>query len=125
MNLQLKHLAPYLPYGLKMKVFDTFYNYDTMTLCDKSGFSNIGLSEVIDEPEDFKPILTPLSELPYYSNGIKHLGYRTDANNFLNLISDIENNKGNYDLMQMCFEEHIDVFGLIKAGLAVDKNKLT
>ena len=68
----------------------------------------------------FKPILVPLKELPAYSNGIKHLGYRTDENNFLNLISDIENNRANYDLMQMCFEENIDVFGLINKGLAVD-----
>jgi hypothetical protein len=124
MGLQTKEITPYLPFKLKCQVKDlgktitaelhSVYADGTCTFCDtvesEKGF------------EWVKPILVPLRELSAYSNGIKHLGYRTDENNFFNLISDIESGRANYDIMQMCFEEHIDVFSLIKKGLAVDVN---
>lgn len=74
-KLTIEHLAAYLPYGLKIKVIDTsFYKYDIITLSDKGDLSNIGgISYVIDEPQDFKPILRPLDHL---TKKIEHNGER-------------------------------------------------
>lgn len=127
MKLLAKHLASYLPYALKCQVTDlqkikiaelhAVYMDGSCTFCDTvesiAGFSSI------------KPILIPLNKLSSFAKGIKQLGYRSDENNFLNLISLINDCRCNYDLMQLCFEEHIDVFGLIEAGLAIDKNTIT
>ncbi len=133
MKLELKHLAPYLPYGLKMKTFDTFYAYDIMTLCDKSGLSNIGLSSVIDEPQDFKPILRPLKDLSELmpKNGVCYISYlwyeiiSTDSDSFdkdkfyenceLGLIEFLP-----IKVYEQLLKWHFDVFGLIEKGLALD-----
>lgn len=124
MKLKIKHLAPYLPYGLNTRMSIPF---DEETITEIVGLTEeyaelIGIRKTITEHfefSDIKPILIPLDEFKYYSNGLKHLGYRTDENNILNLISQIKNGRCNYDIMQMCFKEKIDVFGLIEQGLAV------
>ena len=123
MKLEQKHLAPYLPYGLKIKVIDTnFYKYDVMTLCDKSGLSNIGLSDLLDEPQDFKPILHPLSDLTkeIEVNGEKFV----PRDKFYGNPLDYKILDNNYNVVQKLLEWHFDVFGLIENGLAVDINTL-
>ena len=125
MKLELKHLAPYLPYELKIQVqrwSKLFGEYQTDELILTNKLLDLFYQDYYTE---FKPILVPLKELQYYSNGLKHLGYRTDKNNYLNLISDIICKRAGYDLMEMCFKEHIDVFCLIEKGLAIDKNTLS
>jgi hypothetical protein len=135
MKLELKHLAPYLPYELKV-VHTNYIEFgkvvekvDTLTGLYKDCCTfDLGADWYFNTDENdcsIKPILVPLKELQYYSNGIKHLGYRTDKNNYLNLISDIICKRAGYDLMEMCFKEHIDVFCLIEKGLAIDKNTLS
>ena len=124
MKIELKHLAAYLPYKLSCLVSDK----GQMKIAElHSVYSDLSCTfyDIVESQqgfEFFKPILIPLSDLKKYSNGIMHLGYRTDENNFHNLISDIKNGIAEYKLMQMCFEEHIDVFGLIDAGYAINKN---
>ena len=59
----IKELAPYLPYGLKIKGIKPVATYDLMTLCDKKGLSNITIDTIIDTPNFYKPILRPLSDL--------------------------------------------------------------
>lgn len=136
MQLELSHLACYLPYGLKMKVNDVqFYGYKVMTLCDKCGLSNIGISTVIDELQDFTPILHPLSDL---TKEIEHNGEKFVP--IERLIEDFDKHGENgfdfsylntsplnypYYIVQKLFEWHFDVFGLIESGLAVDINTLT
>lgn len=127
MELEAKHLAPYLPFKLKM-IFQSkggrIIELSNITISKFGIAISGGHGAMMLKSSKFLPILVPLKELSAYSNGIKHRGYRTDDNNLLNLISDIESGRGNYDIMQLCFEEHIDVFGLIQAGLAIDINTL-
>jgi hypothetical protein len=135
MELEIKHLTLYLPYGLKMKVLDTFYKYDIMTLCDKSGLSNIGLPCVIDEPQDFKPILRPLSDIERYFKPI--FENDEDINRYLseeylsyfgieiNNIHDVVLEYLPYGVFNVLIKHHFDVFGLIEKGLAVDINTLS
>ena len=125
MKLELKHLAPYLPFELEVQVSRWSYTFgQTQT---HNIVLNTEIIRLFQENyyNSVLPILVPLKELEYYSNGIKHLGYRTDKNNYLNLISDIICKRAGYDLMEMCFKEHIDVFCLIEKGLAIDKNTLS
>jgi hypothetical protein len=131
-KLTIEHLAAYLPYGLDLKVTCSFYGYNTMKLCDKSGLSNIGISDVIDEPQDFKPILRPLSDL---TTEIEHNGEKfvpTKEYHYLR-FDEISTFKGGAnDLIfmqvreyQILLELHFDVFGLIDKGLAIDIKEAT
>jgi hypothetical protein len=127
MKLELKHLAPYLPYGLKLKVTDKFYKYDIMTLCDKSGLSNIGISEVIDDIDSFKPILVPLSDFKNI-NSRQFAELDWDIQNQIELC-DLANKEISFaslsvDTYNLCLINHIDIFGLIDNKLAIDANTL-
>lgn len=122
MKLELKHLAPYLPYGLKIYCTDVIEEMRTLNSCSLNikGRSNIyGMFADIDE---VKPILRPMSDLenhPHiFSYGI-----------FPSCVEDIIRNKSEFDLYNtpydiyiILIENHFDVFGLIPAGLAIDIN---
>lgn len=146
MKLELKHLAPYLPYGLKMKLLN--FPFD----------GHIRILE-LDCGHDFhfylqnnyvRPFLRPLSDLTkeIEVNGkkfvpTKHLeklflmegllewktteygwtGFTDNKNNNIpvymdNTIID-ECSLGVYNKL---IKWHFDVFGLIEAGLAIDLN---
>lgn len=141
MKLETKHLAPYLPYKLKMK----FHNWETYELHGLSftdegepctirdgnfsmSRSNIKLS---------RPILRPLSDLtkkieydgrefiPYNElvdvYGFEHI----ERANKVNLqIEDYVVRRCSYYLIQKLLEWHFDIFGLIPKKLAIDINKL-
>ena len=155
MKLELKHLAPYLPYGLMLKNIHTekigqVNNIYTLG----EGYDNDDIKLSIDFGFDehiwmFKPILRPLSDLT------KEIEHNNKYFIPLNVIkkdmlvefsySDRENirsikfPKGNIciisigsEIVDECplgfynnlLEWHFDVFGLIEAGLAIDKNTL-
>jgi len=110
MELQLKHLAPYLPYELKCQDFKSNITI-TLTPKDLSGFYFY---------ESCKPILRPLSD---WLDNPKH-----KAVNEIHNVKGYFNTVGFYELpyyiISLMFEEHIDVFGLIEKGLAIDINTL-
>ena len=142
MVLELKHLAAYLPYGLKVQ-HNSFLNgrLDTEiaqveTLSDEC----VTLSSFMTEDYYFgskeneceiKPILRPLSKFEY-EDLIKvkeHLGlgkwcdaydqyfdvWFDDVANVDKLILQCP-----YEIIQFFLECHFDIFGLIDAGLAVE-----
>ena len=140
-KLELKHLAPYLPYGLKIKLHNG--NITTFQSISVSGFTN-GISWM----KECKPILRPLSDL---TKEIEHNGQKfypcynlfgkpfcrthpklesSFVDGMLNELW-LENEEG--DIAQCSFtkvdwdylfEWHFDVFGLIDKGLAIDINNL-
>ena len=133
MKLELKHLAPYLPYGLK------YFDKDTNELTVMRSISyeiNLidmgwGNAHCLDE---FKPILRPLSDLnkkiqkaEFYMSFYDHLErinpstYKTQ-NCALMLDGAIEMQY--YNDYQFLFEHHFDVFGLIEKGLAININTI-
>ena len=121
MKLELKHLAPYLPYGLKFKDIPKGYNKDRLL--------NIVSFEWC--LSNGKPILRPLSDL---TKEIKVNGNLFTPNHhplfkiFISADMDwfIDNCPFfvDYGQVQKLLEWHFDVFGLIDAGLAIDKNTL-
>jgi hypothetical protein len=123
MKLELKHLAPYLPYELKMEKIKGFEDIRTMgsDINNSSTIVNIGACIRLQ----YKPILRPLSDLTKVngfslSDMISH-GYH-------NPFWLPENFEVKY-LMNLDFEKlvswHFDVFGLIEKGLAIDINTIT
>lgn len=132
-KLELKHLAPYLPYGL------TVY-YDKSGLGKRELGTEIIDGKMVDMFEAIKlqhiPALRPLSDLTKEIdlNGYKNIvpfnvlgnifSIRQDENNVYNVISDIHTNSLEYNIMTKLIEWHFDVFGLIEKGLAIDINTL-
>ncbi len=146
MKLELKHLAPYLPYGLK----GVYNDNEIMTL-----------SALITEPDydaelvtiyhflpqdenSCKPILRPLSDLtkeieyngekfiPAKKIGMDVWRSEKEASRYVNgmdyrmLFGNVWHNPMtlHYSTTVKLLEWHFDVFGLIEAGLAMDINKI-
>lgn len=139
MKLELKHLAGYLPYGLKgisieenlgleiVKGFSIYGKDDTVSL-----ITNIDDIDMVL----FKPILHPLSDLTkeIEVNGEKFVpieklrtqGYNLNFDDdftfedFINF--DILNNS--FGFVQLLLKWHFDIYGLIEKGLAIDINTI-
>jgi len=125
MKLELRHLAPYLPYGLKAEILDNQIKEirgigrfkDVSYAC----FDEMDKANKFDDEfrlEEIKPILHPLSDITEHH--AKVVGYSSKEK----LIKAIEGQDLNYNNFSELFEEHYDVFGLIDKGLAINKNDL-
>jgi len=126
-KLTIEHLAPYLPYELKiildedLKELDKYkpYQFILMGLGEDSAIINndsYWLNEV-------KPILHPLSDLTKEISEGKP--------KYFPMSITMEYIKSNKDLLDLPYNEvnylirnHFDVFGLIKEGLAIDINTI-
>lgn len=124
-KLELKHVAPYLPYGLKV----LYWNGDADSYVQTLSGLTYGLKSVLGS-DKHKLILRPLSDL---TKEITHNGEtfvpmdvlfdlfaQTDLLDFD--IDEILNQP--YQIIQKLLEWHFDISGLIKKGLAIDINTL-
>ena len=134
MKLEIKHLAPYLPY--RLKYVDSNNNIVDLKAIDNDiHFVNFGWGDA-KEYSEIKPILRPLSEF--------------DNSEYIGLIRDYVLNKNwcdayddyfeiwfddmtnvhklvlqaPYCIFQYFLENHFDVFGLIEQNLAINKNEV-
>ena len=137
-ELELKHLAPYLPYGLDLVI--QIYASGECQGTTKMDVSNIEtvLSMVNKQAENKAkfPILRPLSDLTKeitVNVGVivpMEFLERTAFNELLTspnieLMGDLIGLMDTeYWIVNALFQWHFDVFGLIKKGLAVDINTL-
>jgi hypothetical protein len=144
MKLEIKHLAPYLPYGLKAKILDYKSDYVGREIDSIIGihqWSNDGnlwsvltLGGAKPSPERIKPLLRPLSRL---DKEIQHNGerfvpieYFEDKYYTLSLHKECERlleedgykwiNQMSYLLIIHLLEWNFDIFGLLDAGLAIE-----
>ena len=134
MELQLKHIAPYLPYKLGIADVDERHNdaefYAVMKLESDHGLCN-SIKDVLKEKtlwgSRIKPILRPLSEL----NTDEIFSDSAFCSEII--IQDLESIWMSYDSPCMAdfvngyhqlLENNFDVFGLIEKGLAIDINTL-
>ena len=127
-TLELKHLAPYLPYGLKMIYVHTnkigqISNIYTLG----SGYNDDDIKISIDYSEGehiwmYKPILRPLSDLTkeIESDGEKIV----PRSKFIGNPLDYKILENSYNVIQKLLEWHFDIFGLIEKGFAIDINTL-
>jgi hypothetical protein len=127
MKLEIKHLAPYLPYGLKAKFQaknkKTCRKYVIGTISVMYSDCSICCYDTVNAtPDQFKPILRPLSD---------YADINSDTMNSLNCdisdqiqISEFANKRislsaisvGAFDIL---VSNHVDVFCLIDQGLAL------
>jgi len=138
MKLEVKHLALYLPY--RLKVLDaSCKKYLVVWFTPKGQEKCVNIGDVFFEKtsiiksQKYKPILRPLSDLTkenkdglnyiewlietYYTIGVENQINRIEED--LRWLSHCD-----YFLVQHLIEWHFDVFGLIEKGLAIDINTL-
>jgi hypothetical protein len=132
MKLELKHLAPYLPYNLKMEHYETkiikkLQGISTNTLgqpyclCLNSIWYNSfvfkpilrSLSDLTKEIEVNGEIFIPLQKLEYMFGDCTKLTDTMLVNSF------VQNG-----IVNKLIEWHFDVFNLIEKGLAININTL-
>ncbi len=128
MKLELKHLAPYLPYRLKIKTKHGWHTMETLNDWEVNGDHEESFSYEDHENQDveFKPILRPLSDLTIdLFNELKLSSYmRTQIGVFgFNIEWGIMETCP-YTDFEILLSNHFDVFGLIEEGLAIDINTL-
>lgn len=145
MKLELKHLAPYLPYDLKVfheghiAIIASMYlpadNYEKdLWIVSMEDLRDRELSCSVNYKE-IKPILRPLLDLTkeVEVNGEKFIPYNIfihwygfevlegwRRNNYKNLNV----NELSFAIINKLLEWHFDVFGLLEKNIAVDINKL-
>lgn len=151
MNIELKHLAPYLPFKLRLKREGYEKKYHMVSSSESAFYSDgVELNKVIsDRYEVFKPIFYPLSSLtkeiehnggrfvpfdklfeknPRINNPIismQAIGYVFDGQtNWISTVDGSIQKSCSWWIVQKLFEWHFDVFGLIPAGLALDVETL-
>lgn len=127
-KLEIKHLAPYLPYDL------SFY-YESLDGTKQHSWilSNDKIDFALQMQN--KPILRPLSDLnkEIIINGEKRQMWLLINGQKALQNGKIENMNGyQYDILELSYSKiqtilkfHFDVFGLIPKGLAVDINTLS
>lgn len=144
-KLELKHLAPYLPYRLKIQV-EWLLELNDLILIQTDGvncdlYDNTVNSKFHTALKYIKPILRPLEDLFFNLNieneSQKPFEYLEDFADtesermFLDVIEYKETKfilekiqYAPFSFIQKLFEWHFDVFGLINKGLAIDINTL-
>lgn len=137
-KLELKHIAPYLPYKLKCEIITTTNNVliERMTGFDCRFFEYVIFGDVEIGTNgvglfgnckilltSVKPILRPLSDLTKLGTPI--IQPYTDCITIINQLHILNNDVSilPYQLFEILIKHHFDVFGLIDKGLAIDINK--
>jgi hypothetical protein len=134
MKLEIKHLAPYLPYRLNVKHTEYIeFGKSVQRTCELSGiftdcctFIN-GSDWYFNTEEndcDIKPILRPMEDIKYYVDFLNT--YYVDFDKIEGCLVKRKNeNFTRLNELDFLFKNHIDVFGLIEKGLAIDINTLS
>lgn len=138
MKLELKHLAPYLPYGLKFihqgheyLLMQLNILYDQKPL-QVNGWSDQQQTLVDVFLEGCEPILHPLSDLLKQTKGFDYLIQIVDETDqqcdayyhwcdaYIDNPDQSRILQAPYEVFEILVKKHFDVFGLIPQGLAVD-----
>lgn len=127
MKLELKHIAPYLPYGLRLTNSSHPMNGRMCELLSKYDYNTI------------RPILRPLSDLiPVEEDDINDMvlinlvngadqhcdAYDEWRDSYLDNPEQMRILQAPYEVFEELIKQHYDVFGLIPAGLAIDVNTI-
>jgi hypothetical protein len=118
-KLKLEHLAPYLPYGLKVGKLHYLH-------------SGVGIGSIdhllTTKSKQYKPILRPLYDLTRselerqgYWHHIDWLTYELQTSKINNGSKGLEKhiNDAPYEMIVYLLSKHYDVFGLIDKDLAI------
>ena len=134
MKLETKHLAPYLPYNLKCEVLNSGQEKEIGEMIAVYNDGSACFGNIVESEKGFeyiKPILQPL-----FNDNFDYTIFLMDnfpEEKWADAYNGIMNGVGfgvkieqiPYELHEFLFENHIDVFGLIEKGLAIDINTLS
>lgn len=129
MELELKHIAPYLPFRLKLNTEDGIVELNSIDTELKT--LNFGCGKA-KELHEIKPLLHPLSKLDLVIrnefekyDGLAHgkhdeeiINLFCEENGIDDLVSNLDVKSLRYECVEYMFKNHYDVFSLIPAGLA-------
>ena len=134
MKLEVKHLAPYLPYSLKCQIKNpdnkTVYTDTLQAIYNNAIQAECTFFNIVESQQGFefvKPILRPLHDFHDINcKAVCELGL--DLTTQMTLV-DLCLGKIHYTGLrhsdtQEFLRHHIDIFGLIEKGLAIDINTL-
>lgn len=126
-TLELKHLAPYLPYGLRVFVTTWKCEREVKSLHQKAIMTK-DYHNILDF-EHIKPILKPLSDLVKDEETFDFLyGSCKAIDENIDYISefsgDLLNTSLSFRASSILIAGKYDVFGLIEKGLAIDINTI-
>ncbi len=146
LELTIEHLAPYLPYGLKLidhmgnKCNISYLSTKRIAFIDINGYGDVQKLNWRYASGKIKPILRPLSDLTKEIEvNVEKLivadiifpkeEYKTDFERkvdigALQLQNAISHSCTFFSVVQVLFKYHFDVFGLIENNLAIDINTL-
>lgn len=128
MKLELKHIAPYLSYGLKM------IDISSRVTTELNAHNLTYLIAFLDE--EIKPILRPMTTTELTKYFILIFDEDIDVRTFLSeefldshgidfeKIPDFKIEWLPFGVVDLFLKHHFDVFGLIPQGLAIDANSL-
>lgn len=126
MKLELKHLAPYLPYGLNI----LYWNGNAKEYVEILQVLHYENRHVLGS-DKHKPILRPLSDLATFiiHNEVEFYPLEWIAQELDYDLYSLEYYREHtlripYEILSKLLEWHFDIFGLIEKGLAVDINTL-
>ena len=127
MKLELKHLSPYLPFGLQIEHPTMLVGKRKISELKNLGQTNIEISHrLYVQISECKPILRPLSDLHKEITIGKNIfvPHLILASEIIRLWQDFNYFKDNltslpYFSFQKLLEWHFDFFGLIDKGLAI------
>lgn len=145
-KLTIEHLAPYLPYGIKVGLYANGVlktthklKHDTLGITRYHISTDVILDDNVDSKYKFeyKPILRPMSELfnddgdciiESLIGGLQEIQWCDAYDEWTEIFTDNPLHdrllQAPYEITQALFKNHYDVFGLIKKGLAVDINTI-
>jgi len=117
MKLELKHLAGYLPYGLKIqngKEYDIVTGYDNGRIISmfRVNLENFTCIEYV------KPILRPLSDLITHSEFVDKYHYSFDKKEGF-MVKRRNETYTRIEELEYLFKNHFDIYGLIENNLAI------
>jgi hypothetical protein len=127
MELQIQHLAPYLPYNLYF-IMSEGIKLPMSGLKESVIFVHDGYNSSIHY-KGARPLLMPLSHFKYDDIDLvkEHIGLGQWCDNYDQYFDIWFENPNRvqtlilqcpYEIIQFFFKRHFDVFGLIEAGLA-------
>lgn len=128
-TLQIKHLAPYLPYGLEY--LSPAYDHGMILGSKTETIEEMGvvsMMSMIQSNGRLKPLLHPLSRLtePILEDGKTPEQWFKEQDSFGDFFQEYSEMKDNIATIPFrcglkLFQWHFDVFGLIEKGLALEK----
>jgi hypothetical protein len=118
-KIALEQLSAYFPYKVKAKFKSKDHGIEIGTVGQISDNCSIVCYDTVEAyPEKYKLLLRPLSWLT--DEVISDLNLNNSEENMIEMIRDNESDASSipYDIMKILLKNHIDLFGLIKNGLA-------